>query len=70
MWAEAQLDRRWLKEEQISKTQAISLGEIKSEGTNNNIAFEGGWSSFVGMDIKGIEAAIFPHIPSVRNQQT
>ena len=50
MWEEAQL----------SRTQVVSLGGIKSEGTNNNIAFEGGQSPFVGMDIKGNEAVVFP----------
>ena len=42
MWEEAQLDRRWIKEEQLSRTQVVSLGGIKFEGTNNNISFEGG----------------------------
>ena len=57
MWAEAQSDRRWLKEEKLSRAQA--LGGIKFEGTNVNPAFEGGQSHFVGMDIKGTEASVF-----------
>jgi hypothetical protein len=59
MWAEAQHDRRRIKEEQLSRTQAVSVGGIKSEGTNNNSAFEGGQSPFVGMDIKGTETSVF-----------
>ena len=66
MWAEAQLDRRRFKEEQLSRTQAVSLGRINYEGTNTNIAFEGGQSPFVGMHMKGIEASIFPQILSLK----
>lgn len=57
MWAEAQSDRRRIKEEQLSRAQA--LGGIKSEGTNANLTFEGGQSPFVGMDIRGTEASVF-----------
>ena len=69
MWAEAQLDRRWLKEEQISRTQAISLEGIKSEGTNNNIAFEGGRTLFLAYISRELKQ-LFSLNPSVRNQQT
>ncbi|GLJ54616.1 hypothetical protein SUGI_1173340 [Cryptomeria japonica] len=58
MWAEAQLDKKRLKEEQLSRSQVLPFGGIKSEGANNNTLFEGGQNPFVGLDNKGSEASV------------
>ncbi|KAH9321847.1 hypothetical protein KI387_016486, partial [Taxus chinensis] len=59
MWAEAQLDKKRLKEEQLSRTQALSFGGIKSEGAINNTFFDGGQNPFVGRENKESEISVF-----------
>ncbi|XP_031487824.1 homeobox-DDT domain protein RLT2-like isoform X2 [Nymphaea colorata] len=52
MWAEAQLDKRRMKEEIMSKFQVSPFTIVKAEGTPNGAGLEEGQSPLVGVDNK------------------
>ncbi|XP_011623601.1 homeobox-DDT domain protein RLT2 isoform X1 [Amborella trichopoda] len=55
MWAEAQLDKRRMREEHYSKSQVSNFTGTKAEGVSNHNGAEGGQSPLPQVDNKGEE---------------
>ncbi|XP_043702863.1 homeobox-DDT domain protein RLT2-like isoform X2 [Telopea speciosissima] len=64
MWAEAQLDKRRMKEEYMTKLQYSSFTGIRAEPHATNSAAEGSQSPLPGVESKNSEASLNPAVKS------
>ncbi|KAJ4981059.1 hypothetical protein NE237_031896 [Protea cynaroides] len=64
MWAEAQLDKRRMKEEYMTKLQYSSFTGIKAEPNASSFAAEGSQSPLPGVGNKNSEASLNPAVKS------
>ncbi|XP_042484984.1 homeobox-DDT domain protein RLT2-like, partial [Macadamia integrifolia] len=64
MWAEAQLDKRRMKEEHMTKLQYSSFTGIRAETNVTSSVAEGSQSPLPGVESKNIEASLNPAVKS------